>query len=138
LRHGIAGMRDLLRKSTALVLVMFLTRTWLSEPNIVLLLPFLVILVALGELNPLALTAMWVIPLIFTIFNTSPPQLLFPILPQAMEPILRWTDQYRFIRLLLRTLLVIPWQITGWWIVVVCLRKKQPVVPQIQPAAQWV
>jgi hypothetical protein len=138
LRHGITGMRDILRSSTALVLVMFLTRTWLSEPNIVLLLPFLVILVSLGELNPLALTAMWVLPLIFSVFNTSPAQLLFPSFPQAMDSILHWSDQYRFLRLFLRSLLVIPWQITGWWIVVICLRKKQPVVQQIHPTAQWI
>jgi hypothetical protein len=138
LRHGVTGIRDLLRNSTALILVMFLTRTWLSEPNIVLLLPFLVILVSIGELHPLALTSMWVLPLIFTIFNTSPAQLLFPSFPQAMEPILRWSDHYRSLRLLLRTLLVIPWQITGWWIVVVCLRKKPPVIQQNRPVAQWI
>ncbi len=138
LRHGVSGLRDLLRKSAALILVVFLTRTWLSEPNIVLLLPFLIILVSLGELNHLALTLIWVVPLIFTIFNTSPAQLLFPSFPQAMEPILRWSDQYRSLRLLLRTLLVIPWQIAGWWIVIVCLRKKQPVVTKTQPNAQMI
>ena len=138
LRDGVAGLRDLVRKSIALVLVMFLTRTWLSEPNIVLLLPFLVLLVSLGELNPLALTAIWSIPLVFTIFNTSPAQLLFPSFPQAMEPILRWSDQYRDLRLLLRTLLVIPWQIAGWWIVAVCLRKRQIAVLQIKPDHQLI
>jgi hypothetical protein len=136
LRHGVAGMRDLLRKSTALILVLFLTRTWLSEPNIVLLLPFLVILVALGEIPPLALTAIWLVPLIFTVFNTSPPQLLFPSFPQAMEKILHWSDEFRSLRLLLRTALVVPWQIAGWWIVVTCLRKKQPAAQKIQSNAQ--
>ena len=136
LRHGVSGLRDLLRKSTALILVMFLTRTWLSEPNIVLLLPFLVILVSLGELNALALVAIWLVPLVFTVLNTSPPQLLFPSFPHAMETILHWSDTYRSLRLLLRTAMVIPWQIAGWWIVVTCLRGIQPVVQQIHPNAQ--
>jgi hypothetical protein len=35
LREGIGGLEDLLKKSAALLLVFFLTRSWLSEPNIV-------------------------------------------------------------------------------------------------------
>jgi len=136
LRQGVAGLRDLLRKSAALILVLFLTRTWLSEPNIVLLLPFLVILVSLGELHPLALIAIWLIPLFFTVFNTSPPQLLFPSFPEAMEKILHWSDKFRTLRLVLRTALVIPWQIAGWWIVVTCLRKKQPAGQKAHSSAQ--
>jgi hypothetical protein len=132
LRHGVDGLRNLLSKSVALVLVMFLTRTWLSEPNIVLLLPFLVVLVSLGELNPLSLTVIWSVPLVFTVFNTSPAQLLFPSFPQAMEPILRWSDQYRFKRLLLRSLLVIPWQIAGWYLVAVCISNKNTTFRKIQ------
>jgi hypothetical protein len=136
LKQGIAGLNDLLRKSVALILVLFLTRTWLSEPNIVLLLPFLVILVSLGEMHPVALTAIWVAPLVFTIFNTSPPQILFPSFPEAMEKILHWSDGFRSLRLLLRTVSVVPWQIAGWWIVVACLRKKQPAIQQIQSTYQ--
>ncbi len=122
LRHGVWGFRDLIRKSAALVFVLFLTRTWLSEPNIVILIPFLVILVASGELSPLALTLVWVVPLVFTFFNTAPFQLLFPSFPEAMQNLLRWSDEFRSLRLGLRTLTVIPWQIAGWYIVVVCLR----------------
>lgn len=136
MRQGIDGFRELLRKSTALVLVLFLTRTWLSEPNIVLLLPFLVILVSLGETHPILLTAIWGVPLVFTIFNTSPPQLLFPSFPDAMEKILHWSDEFRSLRLLLRTLTVIPWQIAGWWIVVACMRKNPVATREIQSTVQ--
>ena len=136
MRHGVAGLRDLLRKSVAFILVLFLTRTWLSEPNIVLLLPFLVILVSLGELHPLALTIIWVVPLVFTIFNTSPAQLLFLSFPEMMEKILLWSDEFRSLRLVARTILVIPWQIAGWWIVFNCLRQKQSAAQQFQSDAR--
>jgi hypothetical protein len=136
LRHGVTGLRDMLRKSTALILVMFLTRTWLSEPNIVVLLPFLVILAALGEINPWAMTAIWLVPLIFTVFNTSPAQLLFPSFPGEMEKILRWSDEFRSLRLLLRTAMVIPWQIAGWWIVIACLRRKPAAIQHFESNAQ--
>ena len=136
MRHGVAGLRDLLRKSVAFILVLFLTRTWLSEPNIVLLLPFLVILVSLGELHPLALTIIWVVPLVFTIFNTSPAQLLFLSFPEMMEKILLWSDEFRSLRLVARTILVIPWQIAGWWIVFNCLRQKQSAGQQFHSDAR--
>jgi hypothetical protein len=43
LRHGVDGFIDLLKKSTGMIMIFFLTRTWLSEPNIILILPLIVI-----------------------------------------------------------------------------------------------
>jgi hypothetical protein len=114
---------DLLKKSTALILVFFLTRTWLSEPNIILLLPLVLILTSIGELNSLALAAVWVLPLVFTIFNASPPQLLFPSFPEAMGRMLQLFDDFRTARLVIRTALVILWQAAGWWIVITCFKR---------------
>ena len=113
---------ELLKQSLILTLIFFLTRTWLSEQNLILILPMVLILVSLGELPKYTLTVTWVVPLIFTVFNTSPPQLLFPILPELMERLLQWMDNFRSARLVLRMLLVIPWQGIGWWMVLRGLR----------------
>ncbi len=126
IRRGRIGLVDLLKNSLALILIFFLTRTWLSEQNLILILPLVLILVSLGEMPKLALTAVWILPLIFTIFNTSPPQLLFPILPELMVKLLQWADVYRSSRLIIRMILVIPWQVAGWWMVVRSLRKVAP------------
>jgi hypothetical protein len=123
LRHGVDGFDDLLRKSTALVLVFFLTRTWLAEPNVILILPLVLILTSLGELDRRALTAVWVIPLLFTVFNASPLQLLFVAFPDAMESSLAVVARYESTTLVVRAALVIAWQIAGWWIVVSCFRR---------------
>lgn len=123
LRHGVDGFDDLLRKSTALVLVFFLTRTWLAEPNVILILPLILILTSLGELDRRALTAVWVIPLLFTVFNASPLQLLFVAFPDAMESSLAVVARYESSTLVVRAALVIAWQIAGWWIVVCCFRR---------------
>jgi hypothetical protein len=123
LKPGRQSFVDLLKKSTAFLLIFFLTRAWLSEQNVVLILPFVLILTTIGELNPLALAGTWILPLIFTVFNTSPPQLLYLNFPVAMLHLLRLADQFREARLLTRTLLVIPWQIVGWWIVITCLKR---------------
>ena len=123
MRHGIQGFTDLLKKCTGMILIFFLTRTWLSEPNILLILPFVLILTSIGELDSLAFNAIWILPLVFTIFNTSPPQLLFPSLPEAMASLLKLSDNFRVFRLVVRTVLVIPWQIAGWWIVITCFKR---------------
>jgi len=79
LKPGINGYVDLLKKSTALILVFFLTRTWLSEPNVILILPFVVILTSIGELDKPALAAVWILPLIFTILMHRRPSFFSPV-----------------------------------------------------------
>ncbi len=123
LQRGDHGLTALLMNSLVLILVFYLTRTWLSEQNLTLVLPLVLILATLGKLPNLALTATWVLPLIFTIFNTSPPQLLFPILPELMAKALQWMDMYRLPRLVARMIIVIPWQMAGWWMVSLGFRK---------------
>ena len=126
LRRGIPDRVDLLKKSTALLLVFFLTRAWLSEPNIILVLPLVLVLTFIGELDRLALAAVWVLPLVFTVFNASPPQLLFLNFPALMEYGLKLAEDYRTLRLVARILVVIPWQVAGWWIVFTCFRPCRP------------
>jgi hypothetical protein len=115
---------DLLKNSSALVLVFFLTRAWLSEPNILLILPLVLILTSMGELDRRALAAVWILPLLFAALNTPSPQLLFPSFPRGVARILDWADGLRTARLVIRTAVVILWQVAGWWIVVSCLRKR--------------
>jgi uncharacterized membrane protein len=118
------GLPNLLQQSLVLVLVFYLTRTWLSEQNITLVLPLVLVLVYLGKLPKLLLPAVWVLPLIFTVFNTSPAQLLFPILPQLMTQLLQLAHTYRLELLWASLAVIILWQITGWWIVVSYFRVK--------------
>jgi len=116
------GLLDLLAKSTAMIIVFFLSRSWLSEPNIILVLPFVLILTSMGALDRRALTAVWVLPLVFGFFNTSMFQFLFPSMPALMDRILQLSDFFRTARLVSRTIVVIPWLIVGGWIVSHCLR----------------
>ncbi len=123
LRPGSAGFANLLKKSLALILVFFLTRTWLSEPNVILILPLVLILTSIGELDRRALAAVWILPLLFTILNASPPQLLFPSFPEAMVRVLAVGEEFRTARLIARIVLVILWQVAGWWIVITCFKR---------------
>lgn len=122
-RGGDGGFEDLLKKCTGLALIVFLTRSWLAETNVVLVLPLVLVLVCRGALDRRALTAVWVIPLLFTVFNASPLQLLWVSFPGAMERLLDGIGRYSEAMLLARAVLVIAWQVAGWWIVVACLRR---------------
>jgi hypothetical protein len=126
MQRGNHGLIALLKNSLALILIFFLTRTWLSEQNLALILPIVLILVCLSELPRLAFYAVWILPLIFTIFNTSPAQLLFTIRPDVMAKLLQWAEIYRTPRLWARMLIVIPWQVAGWWMVYYAYRKGLP------------
>ena len=119
--HGLPG---LLQQSLVLVLIFYLTRTWLSEQNLPLVLPLVLMLVYLKKLPKLTLPAVWILPLLFTIFNTSPAQLLFPILPQLMAQLLQLAQTYRIELLWASMAVIIPWQVTGWWIVIDYCRMK--------------
>jgi hypothetical protein len=123
MRTGVKDFEDLLKKSTAVILVFFLTRAWLSEPNIILLFPLVLILASTGQLDPIALHAVWILPLIFTVFNGSLPQLFFPSLPAVMEKLMNIEGHFRTFRLIARIITVVPWQVAGWWIVAACFRK---------------
>ena len=124
LKPGGEGLVSLLKKSVAMTMVFFLFRTWLSETNIILVLPMMLILVSVGELDGRALTAVWVLPLAFSLFNTSMFQLFFPSLPALMDRLLHLSDVFRTARLFLRIIVVIPWLIAGGWIALGCFKEK--------------
>jgi hypothetical protein len=118
LKPGIKGLKNLLKKSVALILVFFLCRAWLSETNINLVLPFVLILVSINALDHRSLTAIWVLPLVFSFFNTSLAQLFFPSMSGLMNSFLKLAVEFSPARYAIRTLIVVLWLLAGWWIVI--------------------
>jgi len=146
LRRGDGGFEDIVRKSAGLVLVFFLTRTWLSEDNVILLLPLVLILTALGRLDRRALLAVWTIPLAFSLFSFSPLELLFPTFPGAMVKSLVAANHVGDIARVARVAVVIAWQVAGWWMVFACFRRRpapangrepRPDRPEVEGLAPW-
>ena len=117
LKFKITGPKELLKLCTVMILVFLLTRSWVSEPNVLLLLPFILILTSIGELDCTSFTLMWALPLGFSFFNGSLVALLFPSAPGTMVMFIRQIDSYRLARLLARTIVILPWFLAGWWIV---------------------
>ena len=124
LRRG-PGFVDLVRGAVALTLVFLLTRAWLAEPNVVLVLPLVLVLAALGDLDRRLLTALWLVPLAFAVANLSPLQLLWLAFPAAWQASLAAAADVSSVSLALRAALVVAWQVVGWWTVVACLRPRR-------------
>ena len=133
LKSGIKGFKDLLMKSVALLLVFFLFRAWVSETNINLLLPLVLILVSIGALDHRSLVALWVLPLLFSIINTSIAQLLFPSMSGLMNILLRMAVEFSTARYAIRTLIVMVWLLAGWGIVLQCYGKLSTPSATISP-----
>ena len=123
MKPGIKGFKDLLKSSVATIMVFFLCRAWLSETNINLILPLVVILTSIGELDRLSLAAIWVLPLIFSFFNTSIAQLFFPSMSGWMDVFLKTAVDFSIARYAIRTLIVIVWLVAGWRIVHLCFKR---------------
>ena len=116
---------ELFSKAVGLTLIFFLTRSWLSEPNIDLILPFMLLAATTTkELNLRSFHFAWIIPLIFLFLNTSFPQLFFFVYPSVLTVIAQVDQQIRSVRLWARFVVVIPWQILSWNLVVKKLRRK--------------
>jgi hypothetical protein len=63
-----------------------------------------------------------VLPLVFTVGNVSPLQLLWVAFPGVMARMLGAVAPYGDATLVARAALVVAWQVAGWWIVFTCLR----------------
>jgi hypothetical protein len=113
---------ELVGSALAVTLVFFLTRTWLSEPNIDLILPMMLVLVGTGRMRGNELHVVWITTLAFMFLNTSIQQLFALVYPPVMTLLADTDLMFREARLVARFLIVIPWQIVGWMIVVKLLR----------------
>ena len=76
---------ELTKAAVALLLIFFLTRTWISEPNVDLIISFALIALSVKEWNFRNFTFLWVFPLIFLFLNTSFPQLFFLVSPSIIQ-----------------------------------------------------
>ncbi len=122
LRPGIKGLRDVLTKSVGVILVFFLSRAWLAETNVNLVLPFILILASANRLGRISLAAVWILPLTFSFFNSDLAQLFFPSMPGFMDMLLKWFVVFSTARYSIRTAIVVFWLLAGWWIVHQCFR----------------
>ena len=122
LRNRPLSMDNVVRKAIGLVLIFFLTRSWLSEPNINLVLTLMLIAVGLDKLDKRSLYLSWIVPLIFLVVNTSFPQLFFLVYPSVLTSLAQLDQQFRTVRLIARFAIALTWSIIAWRIVIRMMR----------------
>jgi hypothetical protein len=119
-------MNNLITISIGLVLVFFLTRSWLSEPNLNLLFPLMLIAAGLCRVKKRVLHLFWVIPLVFMMLNWSFPQLFFLTYPSVLDSLAQIDLNFGTARLVARFAVAVFWTLIGWTMAFKMLRANMP------------
>jgi hypothetical protein len=104
-------MRRLVEYAVGLLLIFFLSRSWLSEPNVNLLLALMLILVGFGGVSFRSFNLVWIIGLVFVVMNLALPQLFFLVYPQVMPALAVFNAQFGTARVLARFALTVLWYV---------------------------
>jgi hypothetical protein len=124
-RNRPKSINGLARKAVGITLVFFLARSWLSEPNINLILPLMLLTVAPYKKSFCNFHFAWIIPLAFMFLNFSFPQLFFLPFPSVLSSLASFDQQFGTVRLIARFLIAIAWQILSWNVVVKMLVRSE-------------
>jgi hypothetical protein len=111
-------MPELAEKAVILLLIFFLTRTWLSEPNINLVISLALLALASKKLSFRNFGFLWIIPLVFMFFNFATPQLFFLLSPSILSNLAQLDQSILEWRLIGKFVVVIFWQIFAWRLVI--------------------
>ncbi len=84
LRRPLIKSSDLLLSALAVMLALSLSRSWVSEQNLNFVLPLVLLASISRGWSRKWVTATWLLPLIFTIFHSSPLGMLFLVVPQQL------------------------------------------------------
>jgi Gpi18-like mannosyltransferase len=122
------------KTATMLLFIFFLSRSWLSEPNINLLLPLILILLGYGKIGRKTFHLFWIIPLSFLFLNYAFPQLFFLIDQNVISTLANFDLQFGTWRLLGRFGVTLLWYVLALKILFDLLSTKSSgVAPQERP-----
>jgi hypothetical protein len=107
------SMVDLAECAVVLLLIFFLSRSWLSEQNLNLLFPFLLILVGAGILSVRRFHWAWIVPLAFLVLNASLPQLFFLVYPPVIPLKEAFDVEFGTARLAARFAVTVVWYVVA-------------------------
>ncbi len=117
-RNPPKSMPELAEKAVILLLIFFLTRTWLSEPNINLIISLALLALASKKLDFRNFGFLWIIPFVFTFFNFATPQLFFLVSPSILSNLAQLDQSILEWRLIGKFVVVIFWQAFAWRLVI--------------------
>jgi hypothetical protein len=117
-RNPPKSMPELAEKALLLLLIFFLTRTWLSEPNINLVISMALLALVSKKLDFRNFSFLWIVPLVFMFFNFSFPQLFFLVSPSVLNNLAQLDQSILVWRLVGKFVVALFWQVFAWRLVV--------------------
>ena len=112
-RTRLESRMDLVRWASSLLFVLMLTRSWVSEQNIVLFFPLLLIYSVVDLKNWVFPQLTWINTLVFSFLHGSPLQMFFLLSPVPYKLLASFDRIHRTARFVLRFVAVIPWYVLG-------------------------
>jgi hypothetical protein len=110
---------ELTQKAIGIMLIFFLTFSWVSEPYVNVVIALSLLVVPLEKVNFRNFHFLWVIPLIFMVITTNFVQLFYLVsTPPLVTSALQIENNIRNWRLIARFLIVVGWQIFAWKLVI--------------------
>jgi hypothetical protein len=83
-RHPPESLSDFAAKGVSLTLLFFVTRLWLSETNVTLVLALMLLTLTSNKISFRGFHFLWIVPLIFMFLNWAIPQLFFLPMPTIL------------------------------------------------------
>jgi Gpi18-like mannosyltransferase len=122
LRRSPKTLVQLSQAALVLLLIFFVSRSWLSEQNINMLFPFMLILVGAGMLKPRNVHMVWMVGLVFLVVNLSLLQLFFLVYPDVIPLKLAFDAGFGTARLTVRFIVAVVWVLVALGILHAALR----------------
>ncbi len=117
---------ELTQKAIGLMLIFFLTYSWLSEPYVNVVIALALLALPLTQINFRNFHFLWVITLVFMILTTNFVQLFYLVSPQSLiSTAIQIEHNVRDWRLIARFVTVIVWQVFAWMLAIKILLVKK-------------
>ena len=122
------SFNELTQKAIGLMLIFFLTYTWLSEPYVIIVIALVLLAMPFSKVSFRDFHFLWIVPLVFMVLTTNFAQLFYLVSsPSLVSTALAIENNIREWRLIVRFLFVVIWQIFAWRLVVKILSKRKKV-----------
>lgn len=115
---------ELTQKAIGIMLIFFLTYSWLSEPYVDVAIALALLALPFAKMNFRNFHFLWVIPFIFMILTTNFAQLFYFVSPSIIPSLSQLDQHIRTWRLIAMFIVVVIWQILAWRLVIKLLSHK--------------
>lgn len=123
-RYPPEAIEDFAAKGAALTLLFFVTRLWLSETNVILVLALILLTITSKKSGFRGFHFLWIVPLIFMFLNWAIPQLFFLPTPSILVDLADVDQIIGVPRFLGKFAVALVWQAFAWALIYKTLKPK--------------